>query len=324
MYRHWLTILSLALLSFLGSCGSKPDMVIDEDDMIDLLADLHKSEAIIEMNPTKFKSDSVKAVVRQSIFKKHGITQEEYDSSVVWYGHNVRNYIKVYDGVIAKLDDEEFQLSNIDNPHRKMTKRVKKQYPSTGDSADIWTKEHSWILTSQYGNNMIRFDFDSKSDDKNGDCYTFIYRLRNTVGNVSVYLGADYHDGTTSFTCRNSSIEGENKIRLQSDSTKRVRRLYGYITTNPARREMVFIDSIMMLRTRLDSATYTMFATQKWAGPKRLNPNYLKKKAEEEAKKAKDATNDPEENKAESTAQRPRRYVPKPGLNKTSHSKPND
>ena len=82
-------------------------MVLSEDDMIDLLTDIHKSEAIIEMSPQNYRGDSIKAVVRQSVFAKHNVTQEEFDSSIVWYGHNVGTYIKIYDGVIARLDDEE-------------------------------------------------------------------------------------------------------------------------------------------------------------------------------------------------------------------------
>ena len=91
-------------------------MVLSEDDMIDLLTDIHKSEAIIEMSPQNYRGDSLKAVVRQSVFAKHNVTQEEFDSSIVWYGHNVGKYIKIYDGVIARLDDEELELAQAESP----------------------------------------------------------------------------------------------------------------------------------------------------------------------------------------------------------------
>ena len=254
-------------------------MVLSEDDMIDLLTDIHKSEAIIEMSPQNYRGDSIKAVVRQSVFAKHNVTQEEFDSSIVWYGHNVGKYIKIYDGVIARLDDEELELAQAESPKGVKVKRVKKRYPSSGDSADICDKERSWILQPQYRRNIIRFDFNQKPDDKNGDFYSLIYRVRNSINSVKVYLGADYYDGTTSFAYRSSGIEGEALVKLQCDSTKRVKRIYGYISTDPSARENVFVDSIIMLRTRLDKDNYRLFDTQKWSGPKSLNPKYVKMKA---------------------------------------------
>ena len=324
MQKYYIAILSLLLLLGVGSCHSKPDKVLDEEEMVDLLSDIYKSEAIIEMNQAKFKSESMKAVVRQSIFEKHGVTQEEFDSSMVWYGHNVRNYIKVYDGIIARLEDEEYYLNNADNPHKSNARRVKKKYPSSGDSADIWNKEHSWILLPQYRNNIIRFNIDAKSDNKKGDCYTFIYRMRNMISGVKVFMAVDYYDGTTSFAYRTSPIEGECRLSVQSDSTKSVKRLYGYLSTKPSIREAVFIDSIMMLRTRLDSATYVIFNNQKWTGPKRLNPEMLKKKAEEAKQRNESKQEDSIASMQNNATSRPRRFIPKQGLHKSNHSKAND
>ena len=290
-------------------------MVLSEDDMIDLLTDIHKSEAIIEMSPQNYRGDSIKAVVRQSVFAKHNVTQEEFDSSIVWYGHNVGKYIKIYDGVIARLDDEELELAQAESPKGVKVKRLKKRYPSSGDSADIWDKERSWILQPQYRRNIIRFDFNQKPDDKNGDFYSLIYRVRNSINSVKVYLGADYYDGTTSFAYRSLGIEGEAVVKLQCDSTKRVKRIYGYISTDPSARENVFVDSIIMLRTRLDKDNYRLFDTQKWSGPKSLNPKYVKMKAAAEELKAAEEL---EKQKLKATTEAPgqglrqRRVMPKP------------
>ena len=267
------------------------------------------------MSPQNYRGDSIKAVVRQSVFAKHNVTQEEFDSSIVWYGHNVGKYIKIYDGVIARLDDEELELAQAESPKGVKVKRLKKRYPSSGDSADIWDKERSWILQPQYRRNIIRFDFNQKPDDKNGDFYSLIYRVRNSINSVKVYLGADYYDGTTSFAYRSSGIEGEAVVKLQCDSTKRVKRIYGYISTDPSARENVFVDSIIMLRTRLDKDNYRLFDTQKWSGPKSLNPKYVKMKAAAEELKAAEEL---EKQKLKATTEAPgqglrqRRVMPKP------------
>ena len=327
MKLRFLTIALLASVILVG-CDSRPDKVLGDGEMEDLLVDIYKSEAIIEMNGSTYDNDSLKAVVKQSVFLKHGVTQEEYDSSLVWYGHNVAKYLKVYDKVIARLGDEEMNIKKIDKPQKSIVARVKRTYPSTGDSADVWENEREWIFMPQYGTNIMRFDLASKMDDKNGDRYRFVLRLRNSLSSVKAYIGADYYDGSTSFVYRGSLSEGENSLELQGDSTKRVRRVYGYIMSRPSAGEMAFVDSVMLLRTRLDKSVYSSFNFQKWAGPKSLNPETVRKavmvesqRKEEYAKKVQAESSEAVKNEESA---RPRRYAPKPGLNKSSHKAVND
>lgn len=311
-----------------AGCHSRPDYVLDDRQMEDLLVDIYKSEAIIDMNRTNYNNDSIKAVIKQSVFLKHGVTQEEYDSTLVWYGHNITQYIKVYENVIARLEDEEYNLKNASSgDSRRTVKKVsRKNYPSTGDSADIWDDEQIMIFMPQFDNNILRFDYQSRMDDKDGDRYDFVFRVRNSREPVKVYLGVDYPDGTTSYMYRGSANEGENHLIVQSDSTKHIRRVYGYITTNPSVNEAVFVDSIMLLRTRLDSTNYSTFNGQKWIGPKRLNPKFVRQQAiDREKEKAELQKKMEEERKAaEEPKQRQRRYTPRPSENRSNHQAAND
>ena len=79
------------------SCGRIPDGVMDNDDMAHVIADLQLADAYISANPDQYSNDSSKQALKQSIFKKHGITQRDYDSSLVWYAHNMEDYIRAYD-----------------------------------------------------------------------------------------------------------------------------------------------------------------------------------------------------------------------------------
>ena len=70
-----------------------------------------------------------------------------------------------------------------------------------------------------------------------------------------------------------------------------------------------------MLRTRLDKDNYRLFDTQKWSGPKSLNPKYVKMKAAAEELKAAEEL---EKQKLKATTEAPgqglrqRRVMPKP------------
>ena len=106
--RYLLYILPLFLV--LIACNSTPGYVIGEDDMVSLLVDVHKGEAYVEMNSGSFYSDSLKKTFRQTIFMRHNVTQEQFDTSLMWYGHHIDQYKKVYDRVIERLEDEEKEI----------------------------------------------------------------------------------------------------------------------------------------------------------------------------------------------------------------------
>lgn len=326
MGNRLLTFAFIAALLLVG-CDSRPDKVLSDGEMEDLLVDIYKSEAIMDLNNSDYSNDSMKAVVKQSVFLKHGITQEQYDSTLAWYAHNITKYVKVYENVLARLDDEESDVKKLDkSPKPLVAKNVRRTYSTSGDSADVWENERVWIFMPQYGANVLRFDCKSKPDDKNGDRYRFVLRVRNAVRNVQAYLGADYFDGTTSYVYRTSLMDGENILTLQGDSTKRIRRVYGYVSSKPSRGEVVLVDSIMLLRTRLDRKEYSSFDFQKWAGLKSMSPEAVRMRKLDEARKQAEAakTQQDEAEAAAPALSRPGRYRPKPGLNKSSHQPVND
>ena len=89
-----------------ASCDRTPDYVIKPDDMASLLVDIHKGEGVVDLNSSAYRSDSARKVLKQSIYMRHGVTAEQVDTSLVWYGHNIEKYIEVYDKVIAQLEKE--------------------------------------------------------------------------------------------------------------------------------------------------------------------------------------------------------------------------
>ena len=69
-----LLILIATLAVLLTGCDKAPDGIIKESDLADFLYDLYRLEAVIDMNPEAFPTDSVKRVAKQSLLQKHGIT----------------------------------------------------------------------------------------------------------------------------------------------------------------------------------------------------------------------------------------------------------
>ena len=100
MHKALTLIVILIVAATVISCDKAPDGVINESDMAHVLAEFAKAEALIEQNPSMFPDDSSKLALKQSILKKYDADLAMYDSSLVWYAHNLKIYTQVHDKAI--------------------------------------------------------------------------------------------------------------------------------------------------------------------------------------------------------------------------------
>ncbi|MEG1915219.1 MAG: DUF4296 domain-containing protein [Muribaculaceae bacterium] len=255
MYK---SLIIFAFLLFLVSCGGTPSYVIDKDDMVLLLVDVHKGEAVTEIDGAHYYNDSLKKMLKQSIFIKHGVTQEQFDTSLVWYGHNIDKFIEVYDEAIIKLQEEDRYIVAQARAAGNGTPLA------TGDSVNLWTKESIRLFRQNLGNGEVTFNLLTDNNFKKGDRFQWAFLLLNNQSSVNVFLAVDYKDGSTSYTTTSSDFEGWNRFSLQTDSARVPRRVYGYVDYKaPKKSEIVYLDSISLVRTRLDNANYSSIYSQK-------------------------------------------------------------
>ena len=145
------SILFVALLS-LVSCKQQDEGILNKREMTDLLVDIHKSEAVIALNYSKFPNDSAKSVIREAVFNRHKITQAQFDSSLVWYGNHIEEYMEIYDKVIERLNQENEEIKAlIAQDNAQILTRA-------GDTVDIWKRERAHVFDSGKRENIFAFD----------------------------------------------------------------------------------------------------------------------------------------------------------------------
>jgi hypothetical protein len=252
-----------------SGCDKAPGHVIGEGDMVDLLVDIYKAEAYIEINRAEYPDDSSCMVLKQSVFMKHNVTSEKFDTSMVWYTRNLALYSEVCDKVIKELEDERRKLDLasgkvVSKRHRKAGGR---SYKDFGDTADIWTSTRQMVLTANYGSNILPFYISSNQESQKGDKYTLLMKVINNRSDIRAFVGIEYNDGVHTFIERRAS-NGWFEVPVQGDSLKNIKGVFGYIKYNVLEANAVsYVDSIMLLRTHIDNKTYSNIATQKVLDP---------------------------------------------------------
>ena len=247
----------VALLSV--SCSSVPGYVIPPDKMASLLADIHVGEAVVDLNRADFRTDSSKSIMLQSVLANHGVTEEQLDTSFDWYGHNISYYMEVYDKTIEILERRLAETGN----------RIAAENISiAGDSVDVWGSAMFLTVNKLSPSQYINFSLYNDENWEHGDSYT--WRAKLTNGSERSFWGivADYTDGSKEFVSGDFSGDGWRELKLICDSTKTASRVYGYIGAVPRGSTTIWIDSIMLVRNRLNSETYHQHFRQQRVIPK--------------------------------------------------------
>ena len=278
--------LLLTIVMALVSCDRTPSGVMSVNKMADLIADLQLADAYIDSHISEFNSDSSKQVIKQSVFKKHGITQQDYDSSLVWYAHNMEDYIKAHDKAIGKLKEQYDKLDRGGNGESKeltiseggkaiheagvpqnvaksRTKRLQKIGSAAGDTIDLWTGKRGYMLAQGAKRGFITFDVQPDADYKPGDRYQLAYFLTRGNNEFKVSMNVDYTDGATSQIARGTNSDGWVIIDVQSDTARHVRRIYGYVSYDIKRGQTAYVDSLMLLRSRMNKTNYGFINAQR-------------------------------------------------------------
>lgn len=270
----------LLLLPWLLSCDRTPRGVMSMNEMADLIVDLQLADAYIDSHSDSFGSDSSMQVLKQSIFKKHGITQADYDSSMVWYAHNMEEYNKAYDKAVNKLKARYDKLDKPGNdkpgemmagptshegtprPHPNGMKRLTTDVEK--DTADLWQGQRKYMLTQGARRGFITFDIPPDANKEPGDRYQLAYKLLRGGNEFKVSLNVDYSDGGTTQITRGTNSDGWVSLDIQSDTSRRVRRIYGYVSYDmKPGHTAAYIDSLSLMRTRLNKSNYGLFQVQR-------------------------------------------------------------
>ena len=80
----------------LAVVGCRPRGVLSNREMRDVLYDLHRADGALQVAGYNYSHDQEVAGYYKNVLDKHGITQTQFDSSLVWYTNNPQIFNKIY------------------------------------------------------------------------------------------------------------------------------------------------------------------------------------------------------------------------------------
>ncbi len=126
--RNNVVVLLTAAVLFLcaTSCTKRPRSVLSERQMREVLIDLHRADGTLQTVGSIIDNNKQVSAYYKSILDKHGITQAQFDSSLVWYTDNPNIFDKIYPSVIDALD-REYNRAAIESQDAKERAKMRAQ-----------------------------------------------------------------------------------------------------------------------------------------------------------------------------------------------------
>ena len=92
----------------------RPSNVLDEATMENLLHDMHRIEGILyEEGYSIDKTDEI-AAYYSVLLSKYGVTQAQFDSSLVWYTDHPTRFDKIYPRILERLQAEREAINQAE------------------------------------------------------------------------------------------------------------------------------------------------------------------------------------------------------------------
>mgnify|MGYP002624154797 CR=1 FL=1 len=190
------TPLSLLLISLLfSSCiPTTPGKYIQPDDMEALLVDYHIARALAHNSGVPFDSiPYYQALCIEAVFRKHGVTQELFDSSMVYYYTRADRFEPIYKHVAERLEERALILGATEGEIGKYA-----SLNANGDTANIWPQRTRMAMTPIPPYNRWDFRLEIDSTFRRGDSFLlqfvsdFIYQEGSKNG--IIYIAGTYKD----------------------------------------------------------------------------------------------------------------------------------
>lgn len=131
-YKVIAYVLFIATSGILVFSCNRPKEVLSKKKMEKLMHDIYIAEAMIENDYATFDTPEKKEAFMQQVFRKHGVTEAQWDTSLSWYADHIDIYLKINDSIKARILREQKNIEQqiTQQYSRDQEKQRKNQSPS--------------------------------------------------------------------------------------------------------------------------------------------------------------------------------------------------
>ena len=214
IFRTACSLLSGLFLVLAVACTpSLPPGIMSESHLEDILYDYSLALSMAEHTevPEGLDREALRYQYVQSVFLHHGVTEAEFDSSMVWYSSEGKRLQAVFQRLNDRLDAEAKTLGV-----GLSESEVYASYTADGDTANVWNGARIVYLSNQQPDNVMVITLPTDSTYLPGDTYKLSFNANfiPMEGNHNVYAIFSAYYADSSVVSQNQLVSGNHHCEL--------------------------------------------------------------------------------------------------------------
>lgn len=257
----------------------RPETVLSDAQMENVLYDYHIAKALGEA--LSYNENYKRILYRESVYKKYGITEAQFDSSMVWYARNPEVLSKIYENINARLKAEKTTVEEL-----LALREGKPQTSAPGDSVDVWFGQRLYRLSGMPLNNKITFVLPADSNFYDRDTLRwnirFLYpdEMFDSISAPVMAMSLHYKNDSVISAFRKILVAGDYSIVLQSDTMGELKEVNGFVYYPGMEKKSLLLDKISLMRYHCVDSTVVTAADTLTAAAKDTIKEVVAKKPE--------------------------------------------
>lgn len=217
----------ILLIMLIVACApSLPSGILDKEEMEDVLYDMHVAQVMHEREEG-VSNDADIFALRKLVLEKHGITQEQWDSTFFYYSRNSQDLYEIYNKLSERVNGNVMALGG----------KVDGMQGDDADTANVWNMEPTFILMQQAPYNRLSFEVIPDSTFEDGDRLTLQYDVQmlfqDGYRDVTSYLVVHYANDSISTSVTHNNGDGHGVITINNDVERlHVNKIRGFFLLN--------------------------------------------------------------------------------------------
>ena len=221
-----LVIVGATVMLLLSACKPQvPSKYLQPDDMEDLMYDYYLSQGISNSQPRT--TDYDRRYNMQAVLKKYGLTNEEFDSTLVYYYNHMELMDAIYSNIQKRLGDEALELGASEGEVERFTIQS-----VSGDTTDVWEGKRQLMLLPIPPYHIVQFSQKADTSFYKGDSFLLTFGSRFLVQsgsrNATVYMAVTYENDSVISATAPINVSGGTTLRINACDQK-AKQLDGYI-----------------------------------------------------------------------------------------------
>ena len=247
-----LVIVGATVLVLLSACTPQvPSKYLQPDDMEDLMYDYYLSQGI--SNGRAGSTDYDRRYNLQTVLKKYGLTNAEFDSTLVYYYNHMELMDVIYSNIQKRLGDKALELGTSEGEVERFTANS-----ASGDTTDVWEGKRQLMLLPIPPYHIVQFTQKADTSFHKGDSFLLTFGshflVQSGSRNATAYLAVTYENDSVVSTTSSVNVSGGSTVRISPCSLK-VKRLDGYFymprrsqTDNESESSVLLLNHIQLMR----------------------------------------------------------------------------